>query len=488
MYIVIQSPFFIAYNYLVTMLKFIKLRICFVSLCLLSLAAGCAHYPVNTPLKEFNPDTGYKGKNMGSSDNSDDLMLLLTFSGGGTRASALSYGVLKKLANTEILLDGKKRLLLDEVDVISSVSGGSFTAAYYGLFGDRIFEDYESRFLKKNVQRDVVMGVFSPLNFFRFLSPDYDRSDLAAEYYDKHIFEGGTFNDILSNGGPLIVINATDMTLGSWFAFTQNTFDMICSDISDFPVSRAVAASSAVPLVFTPITLKNYAGSCNYKFPEWVSDATKERDVSTRRFQQAKNIMSYTDVEKKKYIHLLDGGISDNLALRVAIDRVTQLGDMWKSLKFAGLEKTRKVVFIVVNAQIEPDFSLDQKKSPPAGGAMMRAMTGTPMSRYSFETVELLKEKVKSWTETIRLNRCNDPNFSNNTGNPSAKEAECGDIKFYVVEVNFDAVREEKDRGFLNKIPTTFSLPSETVDRLRDVAGQLLDESPEFQRLLNDLK
>ncbi len=49
-------------------------------------------------------------------------------------------------------MDGKTRRLLDEVDGISSVSGGSFTAAYYGLFGDRIFIDFEEKFLKRDVQ------------------------------------------------------------------------------------------------------------------------------------------------------------------------------------------------------------------------------------------------------------------------------------------------------------------------------------------------
>jgi NTE family protein len=443
---------------------------------------------VNDPLTEYNPDSGYKGKNTGIKESSDELLFLLTFSGGGMRASALSYGVLEELAGTEILIDGKKIRLLDEVDIISSVSGGSFTSAYYGLFGDRIFEDFETRFFQKNIQRDIIMRVLSPLRFFKFLSPSYDRSDLAAEYYDKHIFDGGTFKDIQSLGGPYIVINATDMTLGSWFAFTQNTFDMMCSDISGFHVARAVAASSAVPLVFTPITLKNYAGSCNYQTPDWINEAIEERKVSSRRFQQAKNIVSYLDREKKPYIHLIDGGISDNLALRVAIDRVTQLGDMWKTLKFAGLQKTRKIVFIVVNAQIEPDFSLDQKKNPPAGGAMMRAMTGTPMSRYNFETVQLLKESIKSWTEEIRSKRCNDSGFSGNEEMLSSNDISCSDIEFYVVEVNFDALRDEEDRDYFNKIPTSYTLPTETVGKLREVAGRLLNESLDYQRLLRDLE
>jgi len=84
-----------------------------------------------------------------------DTLLLLAFSGGGTRAAALSYGVLEELRDAHYQADGRKIRLLDEVDKISSVSGGSFTSAYYGLFGDQIFEDFKDVFLYKNVQGDL---------------------------------------------------------------------------------------------------------------------------------------------------------------------------------------------------------------------------------------------------------------------------------------------------------------------------------------------
>jgi NTE family protein len=156
---------------------------------LLSAAAGCSHfghYPVNAPLEKFTPGYGYIAQNMGPEGNSEELLLVLSFSGGGTRAAAFSYGVLEELRATEVAFDGKKRRLLDEVDMISGVSGGSFTAAYLGLFGERIFEDYESRFLKKNIQGEFTSSIFlNPVNWFRLSSPLFDRSDLAAEYYDK---------------------------------------------------------------------------------------------------------------------------------------------------------------------------------------------------------------------------------------------------------------------------------------------------------------
>src|SRR5882724_8563328 len=97
------------------------------------LGSGCAHYPENAQLKHYDPHSGYRFRNLTNTGNSDSLQVFLAFSGGGTRAAALAYGVLEELARTQIIWEGQHRRLLDEVDYISAVSGGSFTAAYYAL-------------------------------------------------------------------------------------------------------------------------------------------------------------------------------------------------------------------------------------------------------------------------------------------------------------------------------------------------------------------
>ena len=292
---------------------------------LLILAAGCTHfghYPVNEPLKEYKPGYGYVPQNMVSPDNSEELLLILSFSGGGTRAAAFSYGVLEELKATEITLNGRMRSLLHEVDLISGVSGGSFTAAYYGLFGERIFEDFESRFLKNNVQWALTARIFlNPINWFRLSSPFFDRSDLAAEYYDKHVFDGKNFGDFLKRKGPMILINATDMSRGTRLSFNQAFFNALCSDLSKFPVARACAASSAVPGVLTPITLRNYAGQCGYVLPP-----LKELSLTYRQREIRDNIMPILNSKEKPYLHLIDGGVADNLGLRAVEEVVSSVG------------------------------------------------------------------------------------------------------------------------------------------------------------------
>jgi NTE family protein len=443
---------------------------------------GCAHYPVNQPLNQVDPQGGYRPKSTGSPGNSENLLLYLTFSGGGTRAAALSYGVLEELRKTEVLIDGRKRWLLDEIDGISSVSGGSFTAGYYGLFGDRIFEDFESKFLKKSIQGALTRRtLLNPINWFRLYSDTFDRSDLAAEYYDKHVFEGKTFGDIAARKGPFIMMNATDMTHGLRIGFNQDAFDLICSDLSSFPVARAAAASSAVPMLLSPITMRNYAGTCGFKTPERFEGILKDRTTSERLFYLANNIAPFLDSQKKPYIHLVDGGVADNLGLRAVLDRVIGRGSVWELIKGTPRENVNKVVFVVVNAETQPDTKWDRSEGIPPIGAMMSAYSSVGIERYNQETIALLKESVKTWADEVRTQRCKG-------GTVSTAPGSCGDINFYVVEVKFDALKDETERMYFKRLPTAFKLAPEQVDKLRDVAHRLLVNSEEFQRLLGELK
>jgi NTE family protein len=419
---------------------------------------------------------------MKNPERSDNLMLILTFSGGGTRAAAFSYGVLEELRDEEITLGGTKRRVLDEVDVISGVSGGSFTAAYYGLFGERIFEDFESRFLRKNIQDALLVRTFlHPYNWIRLASPWFDRSDLAAEYYDKHVFDRKTFGDMAAGRGPAVMVNATDMVTGIRVGFNQDAFDIICSDLSGFPVARATAASSAVPILLTPISLKNYAGTCGFKLPERLQKILDEQQVTERTFHQVNNIRPYFDADKIRHIHLVDGGVADNLGLRAAIDRVLAFGSAWETLKFAGNEKVNKIAFIVVNAEAEISPSYAFTDNIPGIGPMLSSYSSTAISRYNYETVMLLQESFTRWKQEIREKRCE--------GGPIVTEpGGCGDIEFYLVEVKFDALKNEDERLYFKTLPTSFKLSDQQVDELREVARRLLINSLEYQRLLSDLK
>ena len=165
---------------------------------LLSLA-GCAttglitNAPIDAPLPthERKITTGMEGQRV------DTAFFYVAMSGGGTRAAAFSYGVLQELRDTTFQRDGREIRLIDEIDYISSVSGGSFTAAYYALFGDRMFEDYETVFLRQNVQKTLIGSILNPFNWLRALFTGFNRTETAIDYYDRNIFEALSLIHIL---------------------------------------------------------------------------------------------------------------------------------------------------------------------------------------------------------------------------------------------------------------------------------------------------
>jgi NTE family protein len=316
----------------------------------------------------------------------------------------------------------------------------------------------------------------------KLFSPYYDRSDLAADFYDKYVFDGRTFGDLLKQKQPVIVINATDMVHGTRISFTQDTFDIICTDLSAFSVARACAASSAVPIVLSPITLRNYAGECGFQQNKVLEEAMKpSRDVGSRRFDLAINMMPFMDSHKKPYIHLVDGGVADNLGLRAALERVTLMGDPWKTLQHAGMVNAHKIVFMVVNAETETSDKWDRWEKVPPFAAMLDSYSSIAIERYNRETVALLRESFTRWAEEIRRGRCG-------AGPVSMEPGSCGDIEFYLVEVRFDNLDDEAEREFLKRLPTSFVLKPEDVDRLRNAARESLTASKEFQRFLRDLQ
>jgi hypothetical protein len=146
-----------------------------------------------------------------------------------------------------VTVNGVKRRLIDEVDVISAVSGGTFPATYYALRGEKTFEEFETKVLSRKFESELARSiVLNPVNWFRLPSGTFGKSDLFADLYDKTVFDYATFADLKKANGPLVIINGTDITTGARFSFTQDQFDAICGDLSQVPLARAIATSTAL--------------------------------------------------------------------------------------------------------------------------------------------------------------------------------------------------------------------------------------------------
>lgn len=457
------------------------------------LLTACASFPANPRLAKYDPAAGYRFDRLEQGANSDELFLILTFSGGGTRAAALSYGVLEALRDTTIEWNNRKVALLDEVDVISSISGGSFPAAYYALYGARIFDEFPDKFLYRPIQTDLLRLLFSPDSLWKLASPSFGRSDLAAEFYNREVFGGGTYADVIKRGRrPGVILNATDMSRGTQFSFIQDQFDLLCSDLAGVPLARAAAASSAFPGGLTPLTFQNYAGGCGYQQPKWVELAAKDHKsrINPRRTARAEERLSFTaeGVSRRDYIHLTDGGVADNIGLRGPLTAITSTNHSWSVLRMLNDQKVNKLVVIVVNTATDPATKRDNTPTVPGLVDTLTAAATVPLDNYSFDTLELLSTTVNEFNEETRL-------IEGCKKLAARKSAQCAldipaphRIEFFSVQVAFEYIGDSDERAWFKNLPTSFELPRETIDRLRAVGRKLLSEDPQFNKLMKELQ
>lgn len=434
----------------------------------LALLAGCASPRafLGEPLGRAAGEGGYRAAAVLPRRAPDDLRVVVSFSGGGMRASALAYGVLEQLADDRIrAADGAApRRLLDEVDLVSAVSGGAVTAAYWALHGDRVFADFRRRFLTRDVSGGLQRALFlDPRNWARLASSEYSRGDVYADYLDRKLFHGARFADLDRSGQrPFLILNATDIGAAARFAFTQEGFDLLCGDLDSYPLARAVAASSSVPALLTPITLRNRAGSCGYRMPGWVAAAASTHDDS-RRHLQAMAMQVYADAERYGWLHLVDGALGDNLGVRAAMDALADRDDPSRPDP-AAVSRERRLVFIAVNASDWQAGRIGGSRQPPDAMEMLRLLGTVPVDRYTVETQALLRETMARWMDGIE-----------------------GAERAHVIEVDLGELREDPRFGRLTQLPTAFDATARDVDELRCAARALLAANPEYRRLLREV-
>ena len=427
---------------------------------ILLLFSGCASYGIidnkadtETSLKQnYSLKTaGYRG--------TGDLALMLAFSGGGTRAAALAYGVLLELRDTIIFINGQPRRMLDEVDVISSVSGGSFTSAYFGLFGDRIFDDFEDVFLKRDIQSELIHALFNPLRWFS----KKGRTEMAIDLYQRKVFRNKTFADMKQQNGPLILINASDLGYGVRFSFIQEFFSLLCSNIDPYPIARAVAASSAVPVLFDPVVIENYAG-CDPDMLSWLESGRERSKDNPELLQVVEGLETFRNKDKRKYVHFVDGGITDNLGLRAIYEVIEVAGGAKAILKRLNRKPPRELIVISVNASTDTAPAMDQSNIQPTLEEAITRVSATQIHRYSAATLELMENILPHWAKEI--------------------STPAHTVKTHFIQLGFKHFDKPDLLQFFNLIPTSFRLDNDQVDKLIDAGRQLIRNSPDFQRVV----
>ena len=266
-----------------------KISLIIVWLLLLVNLAGCAIFTVDTMKnEELLPSAKVKAtpavQAITTDQLKDGIFVGIAMSGGGSRAANFTAAVLLHLERLGIL---------QRATALSSVSGSSLPAAYYGLYGVQKGPQWSELALRDQFQKDFeerwIWRWFLPWNIAEYWTSNFNRSDIMKEVLDNNLFHKMKFGN-MDPSGPRILINATNLADGNRFVFSQERFEKIKSRIDTYPVANAVMASSAFPGAFHDMTLTNYA-------------VTKEGT----------------------YEHVIDGGPSDNLGVSTLLDMAASL-------------------------------------------------------------------------------------------------------------------------------------------------------------------
>ncbi len=358
------------------------------------------------------------------------------------------------------------------MDYISAVSGGSFPAAHYGLYRDATFESFPREFLKVDVNSYIYGMYLLPWNWDWLVHPDHGINDYMAAVYDRLMFRGATFADLARRGPPIISINATDIANEVAFPFLGATFGTLCSDLTSFPIARAVAASNGFPILFSPIAIRSYAERCRGLRPATApaSAWAEPKHELSRRAQIARQANRYADPERTRWVHLMDGGIADNLALRGLLNVFVGFGMEDSELTRYAARRTRRILVISIDGEAAPDPTMGQQRSLGGLGRIFSAVSGTQIDSYNFETLVLAEERVRTLAERFRRTRC--------ALGPVIDGHPCGDVEGHLVHIALSGIDDPAVRARLEAIPTGLTIPDADVDALVEYGERIVRDDP----------
>jgi NTE family protein len=460
-------------------------------------------------------------------------LVIVTLSGGGARAAALAFGTLetlKDLGPTKINTDGATSLL-DQVDIISSVSGGSVTAAWYALNGQaglaRSGEDGKLwQFLNDHWMGEIYWRGLNPWTLARYVFTPYTRSDVLSDFFRDHLFGEVTYEEVLRKyrekaHRPYVILNATDLGNEATFPFTQGHFDLLCSDLRRYRVANAVAASSNFPLAFSPMGLENYSGCAAQDTEAWKNDGPLQWTIHYKQFDgpyaaipesnqlnELRSARLATDYlapasgpNGQRYVHLVDGGVADNLGMRstLALEddpaRVPSLYLRLSGPRPEGYQSVRTILYVVVNARTRDPKGIDAARSPPGEITTALRMVDTQLDSSTLADQDYLiaeleataREPVGGGSTGLAGGSvggtCQNalPFLSCKRDAQATHEALPGGVQYDVVSVDFEMIPTKDCRDKAWELPTNWGLESDQVKGLVELARVILMSSPELR-------
>lgn len=419
---------------------------------------GCAvsvhNPPSNLPLANGAAPAAGPARNIAGEN-----LLALSFSGGGLRAAAFSFGVLKALHSASASGDD----VLDDVTMISSVSGGSLTAAYYGLHGPAMLDKFRDKVLLQDMESSMRLSALAPENLLRLLSGGLnDRANLV-NWLDQHVFEGATFAKLYARRKPDVWINASDLYHRTPFPFIPPLFNALCSDLSRFSVAEAVSASMAVPLVFSPIVLQTYPEACPATADAWVERALADPAASKAVHASAQAMKGYRDPTRVRYVKLVDGGVTDNYGLTGLLVGRAASRTAYGPLTARDAVTLRRMLFLVVDAGRGPSGDWALSPDGPSGIDAALAATDSAVDSAARVGYDAFRHMMQAWQASTIAFRCSLSSAELLRLRGSVDGWDCQDLQFHLGLVSFSDLGGPRETR-LNAIPTRLTLPVQNID------------------------
>jgi NTE family protein len=441
---------------------------------LLLLLAACvtpgSSLPINPlPQAQAQPQPAIEG---------EGDMLMLALSGGGARSTAFSYGAMLGLQD---LRGPDGRPLLDRLRLVTAVSGGSVLAAYYGQHGSAGLAGFRRDFLDKDWAARVHTSLASPLNWVGAMQGGMNSRPAVADWLDREVYRRGTMRELWDDDGPQIWLNATDLYNGAPFTFAPVYFEALCADLGSVRIADAVAASMAFPLVFQPVTAAQHAERCS-PLPDWVASAPGDHDRPALVRRTALAFAAYRDPAREPYLHLVDGGVLDNLGLSTLRLVRETAGTPYGPLSARTAVRVRRLTVLVVNAEQGRVSRWQMTARGPNGADVAGALFGIAIESPNRSAYDAFRLLLARWQDDVRRWRCGlSPDEVTALGGDAARW-NCADVTFTLDMLAFSDLDAATQRR-LGHVPTNVSLPRRAVDDLIEAGRRGVRENPAIQAL-----
>jgi NTE family protein len=467
------------------------------ALALALITTACATHFENQPLAtgQQNPE-----RRTVALQSPEQPLILVAISGGGSRAAALGWTVLRTLRDySYTAADGSARRLTDDIAVVSSVSGGSVIAADFALNGADGLDRFEPDFLVPDNTRTLGVEALNPVNWVSLAVTGASRSQLVEQMLDRQLFHGQTFAALNQPGKPYLILNTTDMASGEVFAFTPSRFDDICAVFDSQAISTGVAASAAVPVVFTPIAFRDYADTpacAGRPVPAWVDKRLTGAYAPYLNVDNFKLARYVNDLRhgpdhfrQIDYLYFLDGGLADNLGVHGLLEAVSSpyaapllaaapagAATPGTLLNAINTGQVKKLVVLVINARADPADTVYQSDRRPGILGMINSVTSVPID----STTSSVDAQIDLLLSAL------------NAAGSAGGNALFAGLKVYNIQIDFDQLRANdpaqralRDRA--KAVPTLWTISHDNLAVIEQAGTALLHQHPCFQRLLLDL-